>query len=116
MKYSYATIILIVLSATLSATNYFETSTQYKQTTSDYNPLYKNVPTDQVLVRVKDRLKNAYKQYRIDARITSDRTVILTGYVATEKDKMSIEQDILNINGVVKVDNRLDVKDTIKQW
>lgn len=67
-----------------------------------------NEANQTLLNKIQNTIKSSYQDYNINVKLMPE-AVILTGTVKSEQDKRQIEQDILKIDGVKKVDNRLQV-------
>lgn len=71
--------------------------------------------SNDLLIRdVRDKLRGSYKNYNINIHVM-DGVVTLTGTVKTLQDKDKIEKDIKKIDGVKKVDNQLQVKESTNE-
>lgn len=61
-----------------------------------------------LLSAVKSAIQQSYHHYNINVHL-SNGVVTLSGVVGSDQDKKAIEKDIQKINGVKKVENRLQV-------
>lgn len=62
----------------------------------------------QLLGRIQNLIQSSYRKYNINIHLQGD-VVTLVGVVESDSDKRNIEKDILKINGVKKVENKLQV-------
>lgn len=68
----------------------------------------KDVPIEQLRSEIISLLQRSYRNYNINVKIV-DGTVTLIGVVNSSRDKSDIENAVLNIEGVRKVNNKLQV-------
>lgn len=70
----------------------------------------KPVNSDTLIIgQIQDRIKGAYKQYRIDVTVVNG-IATLTGSVNSQLDKDAIERDVKNVPGITKVNNQLTIQ------
>ncbi|MFN4173702.1 MAG: BON domain-containing protein [Parachlamydiaceae bacterium] len=70
----------------------------------------KPVSADAIIIgQVQDRIKGAYKQYRIEVSVVNG-IATLTGFVNSQLDKDAIERDVKNVPGITKVNNQLTIQ------
>lgn len=62
----------------------------------------------QLLAKIQDYIKSNYKNYNVTVRIIGG-VVQLNGNVNSRQDQKSIEDAILKIDGVKKVDNQIKI-------
>jgi hypothetical protein len=62
----------------------------------------------QLLNSIQDYIKNSYREYNINIHI-QDGVVTLQGLVKSDSDKKSIENAVMQFDGVKKVENKLQV-------
>ena len=67
---------------------------------------------DRIMRNVQDKLKGTYKNYNINIHVL-DGVVTLTGSVKSSQDKLNIESDVSALKDVKKVDNKLEVTNSV---
>lgn len=60
--------------------------------------------------KIQNLIENNFRKYNINITV-SQGNVVLKGYVENEETKQNIEQDVLKIQGVKKVNNLLTIKE-----